>query len=45
MGWDLLVGNNKDERMHLNIVQSGPLKSASAIAKCQQWCWVQQRDF
>jgi hypothetical protein len=31
--------------MHLNIVQSGPLKSASAIAKCQQWCWVQQRDF
>jgi len=36
MRWDLLMGNNKDEKRHLNIVQSVPLKSASAIAKCQQ---------
>jgi hypothetical protein len=36
MGWDLLMGNNKDEKRHLRIVQSGPLKSASAVAKCQQ---------
>jgi len=36
MGWDLLMGNNKDEKRHLNIVQSGPLKNANTIAKCQQ---------
>jgi hypothetical protein len=28
--------NNKDEKRHLNIVQSGPLKNASVVAICQQ---------